>query len=232
MNLPDIPCFYDPKLMENSILELPDAEQHHAQHVLRLTIGSKILVSNGTGRLSKADIIHFKKKTFHYKETENLINLAFSPFQSHIACGVLHQQVRMEWMIEKLVEIGVGSIFIVQNQRSQKKHFRIERLEKAAIAALKQSRKAFLPAIKAVTISELLALKFDQKLIALCTDPPEAPIQSIPPSGKRLITIGPEGDFTSEEHSLFVQHEFIPCSLGSERLRSETAAIYALIKSL
>jgi 16S rRNA (uracil1498-N3)-methyltransferase len=206
---------------------LPEIEAHHALKVLRLKVGDDFLVSNGVGSIFLCKVIDVNRRDLVYSAIEKKVELTENPFGISVACGVLGSQSRMEWMVEKLTEIGVKEILFYHNTRSKKKNLNISRLNKTVVSALKQSRKAFLPTINELAFNDIIKLNYKLKLAAIC-DENEYNHVSTFIDQESLILIGPEGDFSSQEIELLLENDFKPCALGNERLRSETAAIYAL----
>jgi len=228
--LPDLPVFFDANcLSATEQYEVIGVEAHHALHVLRLQENDQIIVSNGKGTLWKAYISKTGRNSFVYSPIETLQALEATPFTTSIACGLLKTSQRMEIMVEKLVEIGVKEIIFYSSTRTGKHKSSLKRLEKVAIAAMKQSRKSFLPPIRITTIQDLVSFKIPNKLLASCLEPCPPHLKHIKTTGETMIVIGPEGDFTHQEIEYFEHNGFTLCSLGSERLRSETASVYALI---
>ena len=143
---------------------------------------------------------------------------------------------RMEWLVEKAVEVGVGEITLLQCDHSERSFLKTDRLEKLAISAMKQSLHTTLPHINpAVNLkdwlnSQLSTLNSQLKFIAHCeADKPRTPLaNALKPSTNAVVLIGPEGDFSEEEIALALQCGFQPVSLGPSRLRTETAALYAV----
>lgn len=228
IHLPDLSCFYDSQCAgvdtKNS---LPEFEAHHALKVLRLKVGDDFLVSNGVGTIFLCKVLDVNRRDLVYSAIEKKIESNEKPFKTTVACGVLGSQSRMEWMVEKLTEIGVNEILFYHNTRSKKKTLNISRLNKTVVSALKQSRKAFLPEINEWAFNDLIQLNYKLKLAAIC-DENEYNHVSTFNDQESLMLIGPEGDFSSQEIELLLENDFKPCTLGNERLRSETAAIYAL----
>lgn len=228
--LPDLPVFFDANFgSTNEQYELTDAEAHHALHVVRLQKNDDLIVGNGKGTLWKARVSETSRNSLFYSPTEVLQTFNTSPFRTSIACGILKTTQRMETMVEKLVEIGVKEIIFYSSTRTGKHKGSQSRLEKVAIAAMKQSRKAFLPSIRITTIQDLVADTTPNKFLASCLEPCPPHLQHFETKGETLVVIGPEGDFTNQEIESFEHNGFTLCSLGSERLRSETASVYALI---
>ena len=137
----------------------------------------------------------------------------------------------MEWMVEKLTEIGVNQIIPLLCRHSERKEIKVERLEKIAISAMKQSLKSTLPIISPMTsFKEVIQdISTAQKFIAYCdTSIPRKLLSNEYISHKdTIILIGPEGDFSIEEIQLALNNNYQPISLGDNRLRTETAAVVA-----
>ncbi len=137
----------------------------------------------------------------------------------------------MDWLGEKLVEIGVDRIIPLRCRYSERKEIKVDRLEKIAVSAMKQSLKAILPRIDEMTpfASFIDRQTEGQKFIAYCD--PSIPrrifANEYKPFGDTTILIGPEGDFSSEEIHRALDCGWIPVSLGDNRLRTETAALVA-----
>ena len=138
----------------------------------------------------------------------------------------------MEWLVEKLVEIGVNRIVPIRCMRSERKEIKTERLEKIAVSAMKQSLKAVLPRIdEMMTLSSFLKSidKDEQKFVAYCDDWVERRLlaREYKPGSSVAVLIGPEGDFAPEEIKMTLDSGFVPVTLGDNRLRTETAALVA-----
>ena len=137
---------------------------------------------------------------------------------------------RLEWFLEKATEIGIDEISLIICQRSERKEAKTDRLNKIITAAIKQSLKAYHPALnEPITYSKFLSQSFDgQKFIAHCEDGEKANLSAeIKKHGSYLILIGPEGDFTPNEIDDALQSGYKAITLGDSRLRTETAALEA-----
>ena len=144
----------------------------------------------------------------------------------------------MEWLVEKAVEIGVGEITLLNCDHSERSFLKTDRLEKLAVSAMKQSLHTLLPEIHpAVNLSDWLNSHIhtfkhshNRRFIAHCeADKPRTPLATALQPGKdTIVLIGPEGDFSEEEIALALECGFQPVSLGPSRLRTETAALYAI----
>ena len=221
--------FYAPDIEINPIL--PESDSQHCVRVLRMKSGDMIEIIDGKGCRYECKILDA-----HQKRTRvEIINKQNVPLSWNnnitIAVAPTKHMDRMEWLVEKLTEIGVNQIIPLLCRYSERKEIKTERLEKIAISAMKQSLKTVLPTIEQMTnikkvISECNAT---QKFIAYCD-------QSIPrllfskeyvADKDTIILIGPEGDFSQDEIKYALENGFKPISLGDNRLRTETAALVA-----
>jgi 16S rRNA (uracil1498-N3)-methyltransferase len=117
-------------------------------------------------------------------------------------------------------------------KRTEKNHFRGERIKSIAISAMLQSGQAWLPQISSpVSIDEIIKDKrYSQKFIAHCIKKEKKDLTDVvDKKSSRIILIGPEGDFTEEEVRGAIQQNFIPITLGDTRLRTETAGLVAAV---
>lgn len=219
--------FYDPNIIEGaSEFQLSEEESKHIVKVLRLKTGDDIALVNGNGDYFSCRIIsdHPKKCIVqiidHQKEE--------SPdYSIHIAIAPTKQQDRIEWFIEKATEIGITEISLIQCKNSERIKMKPDRLEKKAISAMKQSKRLYLPVINPLVNFDDFIVQHKNGLIAHCYNDEKQPMDSV---FKRLncpILIGPEGDFSKEELDLALQNGYKTITLGENRLRTETAALYA-----
>jgi 16S rRNA (uracil1498-N3)-methyltransferase len=139
---------------------------------------------------------------------------------------------RMEWLVEKLTEIGINRFTPLLCRHSERKEIKVDRLERIAISAMKQSLKATLPIIDAMTpIDEFICKPNNSnKFIAYCdaSIPRLLLAKEVIPQTDVSILIGPEGDFDSNEIHSALDTGFKPITLGDNRLRTETAALVAV----
>lgn len=222
--------FYSPDITET--LTLPESDSAHAARVLRLKAGDLIQVIDGKGTAYTCRIA-----APHQRHT--LVEITDSramplPWEQDLVIAVAPTKHldRMEWLVEKAVETGVNRIIPLLCRHSERKELKTERLEKIAVAAMKQSLKAVMPVIDPLTPVEQVIAAFTnyQRFIAYCD-------RSIPrillaanytPGRPAIAMIGPEGDFSPEEIRSALDTGWTPVSLGPCRLRTETAALTAL----
>ncbi|MDR1055930.1 MAG: 16S rRNA (uracil(1498)-N(3))-methyltransferase [Prevotellaceae bacterium] len=222
--------FYS-RLINIPIHALSEEESNHCINVLRLSKGNTLYFINGMGDFYKAIIIDAHPKKCTVKIIENL-DLLYKKheYYLHIAIAPTKNIDRYEWFVEKAVEIGIDEITPLLCDRSERKIVKQDRSKKVAIAAMKQSLKAYLPQINDITdFSKFIQAPFKgKKYIAHCIEQEKVLFQkSIVSKEDILILIGPEGDFSKTEITLALNNGYQAVSLGNSRLRTETAGIVA-----
>ncbi len=220
--------FYQPNINNRSYLE-PE-ESRHCVKSLRQKENDEIQVTDGKGHLftvkiAKADIrkCAFEIINKEKKGTEN--------HHIHIAIAPTKSLDRIEWFIEKAVEIGINEVSFILCHQSEKRFMKLERIKRKAISAMKQSLKYRLPKINALEgFGKFIKQDFGntQKLIAYVDHSiPQHLKDAAKANHQYLVLIGPEGDFSEKEITLAKEKGFTPISLGKNRLRTETAGIAA-----
>jgi 16S rRNA (uracil1498-N3)-methyltransferase len=227
--------FYSKEITPTGFCTLDAEESRHAVRVLRLREGDEMNVTDGRGNLYRCQIVEANDKACVVEVSELLSAFHFPLSTLHLAVAPTKNPSRMEWLVEKAVEIGVGEITLLNCDHSERSFLKTDRLEKLAISAMKQSLHTVLPEIHpAVSLRDLLStFRFPlstQKFIAHCeADKPRVPLATALQPGKdTVVLIGPEGDFSEDEIALALECNFQPVSLGPARLRTETAALYAV----
>ena len=218
--------FYAPDIEKD--FTLGEEESRHAIKVLRLKNGDTIKVIDGKGGVFVAEIIQADVKQCQVRIVNKQIYKA-STYYLDVAIAPTKNADRLEWFVEKAIEIGVQKITLIQTERTERTKVRLDRLQKIAVAAMKQSKSYFLPEITEPTpLSEFLADTFKgQRFIAHCLDEKQAHLSTaLNSEGAYQVLIGPEGDFAEGEIDLALNNNFIPVSLGENRLRTETAGVY------
>jgi len=220
--------FYAPDI--SVIPELPEEESQHCTRVLRLKTGDSITVTDGKGFFYAATITNTHPNHCQVGITKRWSYQPLRKYNIHIAVAPTKNMDRMEWFVEKATEIGIDTITCLHCRYSERKEIKLQRLNRIAISAMKQSQKAFLPVINEMTDFQNFILHDfnDVKMIAHCADDHKQLIKNVYIPGRQaLILIGPEGDFSSEEIADARAAGFRPVSLGENRLRTETAALVA-----
>ena len=224
--------FYNKFITETSKeIRFNKEESRHIFKVLRKQEGSILNLTNGKGFFFKARLIQSNLKNcmatvLEVKKQEPL------PYSLHLVVAPTKLNDRYEWFLEKATEIGVTEITPIICDHSERKFIKLARFEKKIQSAMKQSLKAFLPKInEATTLRDFLKSQesnLHQKLIAHCEETNKQTLKSVlKPNDNTTLLIGPEGDFSTNEINKSIKAGFIPVTLGTSRLRTETAAIVA-----
>ncbi len=220
--------FYQPDIGDG-VLFLDPEESRHCVKVLRKRIGDEIHIVDGYGGRYTAVLTTENHKKCEFEitrsvnesQTDNYIQIAIAPTKN---------MDRLEWFVEKATEIGIDEISIILTQNSERQVVKLERLEKKAIMAMKQSLKSWLPAISGPHSIYDFVMNCGAvgKYIAYVDF--QNPVQlkdHVKSSVHNCILIGPEGDFTEQELLVSQQHNWTKVGLGPSRLRTETAGLVA-----
>jgi 16S rRNA (uracil1498-N3)-methyltransferase len=216
--------------VEGNTAFLTPEESWHCSKVLRKKPGEIIHLIDGKGNSFEAKLEMVSEKQCTAVLTKGPVASPKRNYYMHLAIAPTKQIDRIEWMIEKAVEIGVDEISFFTSKNSERTVVKLERIRKIVESAVKQSLQATIPIVNGtLSFKEFISnVSQDQKFIAHCTTLPKKEIKTIEFSGRStLIMIGPEGDFTEEEVKLSFEKEFLGINLGPNRLRTETAALYA-----
>ncbi len=222
-------CIYY-KLLENKTPAfIPPFEECKHIKALRLNPDEQILVTNGTGLMAMCSVTRHDKNTFELSPIEFIGGRGEAKLNYSLAIGRLSNRDRMEFAIEKAIELGVKNIYILDTDFSERLKLTDERLESKAIAAIKQCKRAFLPKIhNNIKLNQLLTLRSNYHLILLDEDGNEPSTDCFLDDSEIILLAGPEGGFSNDELSLLIEHNSTKWKLGSRRLRAETAAICGL----
>lgn len=222
--------FYAPEIESTGVL--PESESQHCCRVLRLREGDNIFLTDGKGYRYECAILDAHPK---HTALDILTKTEIKPwwgFRLEICVAPSKNIERMEWLVQKCVEIGVDRIVLMKCQRSERKIVKTERLAKIAISAMNQSLKTNLVEItELMDFKKLVADDFKGfKCMGYCDD--SVPLLSFAKEyngGDVRILIGPEGDFSPKEVEMAIANHYLPVTFGGSRLRLETAALYATV---
>lgn len=221
------------------ICRLDHDESGHCIKVLRHRSGDMINVIDGCGTLHICRITSDSHKAVEAAVTESHEGWGRHPYHLHMAVCPTKNNDRFEWFAEKACEMGFDELSPVIGEHSERRVFKTARAEKILISAAKQSLKAAVPVVhEPVSVKDFIEAAAPEedtlKLIAYCFEDDNIPRISIKEalnsckSGKVIIMIGPEGDFSKAEAQAALEAGFIPVHLGESRLRTETAALAAV----
>lgn len=218
--------FYEKDVI-NGVHRLGETESHHCSVVLRHAPGDLIQVIDGKGNEFTAKLTSTKKIC----EFDIIEERTFDPksFRTHLAISPTKNIDRMEWMVEKLGELSVDEITFLKTKNGERSRLRLDRLEKKAIAAMKQSGSRFLTKVNELKDFRTFISQGHQseKWMAHLGTHTEYLGSKASPGTDSLILIGPEGDFDSSEIELAESAGYLPVSLGKTTLRTETAGLMA-----
>ncbi len=227
--------FYAPDITP-PLYTLSEEESKHCIRVLRLQCGGRIHITDGRGNLFCCEITDDNPRRCTVRGVSAETGFEKLPYALTMAVAPTKNSERFEWFLEKATEVGVTAVVPLETEHSERRVFKPERGEKVVTAALKQSLKAYRPELHPLTpFREAAARPFEgRKFIAHC-----APALS--PAGKiylpatlrkgesALVFIGPEGDFSDAEIAFARANGFEEITLGTQRLRTETAAVVATV---
>jgi 16S rRNA (uracil1498-N3)-methyltransferase len=223
------PIFYAHHI-SNHLAFLNSEESQHALKVLRLKPLNEVLVIDGIGNFYEGQIESISKKETTVLIAEPIEDVKSLSRELHLAVAPTKNISRMEWLLEKMTEVGLRSFTPVITQHTIRRNINSDRLQKILLAATKQSQRALIPKLNPLTIfDDFIRQPWEGKKYIAHFDPTKSKEwASIKLTNRKVcILIGPEGDFSLEELKLAIQAGFEPISLGPNRLRTETAGLYA-----
>jgi 16S rRNA (uracil1498-N3)-methyltransferase len=193
-----------------------------------MQVGESILLTDGKGLEVEAEITKADKKTLELKKRK--ITRHDPPAQQIIlAISLLKNATRFEWMLEKATEIGITGFYPLLAERTERQHFRGERLRQILISASMQSGRFHFPVLhEPISLTSLVEIDFSgNKYIAHCMQGDKQVLKKL--DGDQTLMIGPEGDFSPTELEIALAKGFQPVTLGNTRLRSETAGMVGAV---
>ena len=223
------PYFFETDILPGvTSFTLSEESRKHAVQVLRMREGETIQITDGKGHLFTAVIRVADKKTCQVQVTDTTFEEKVGR-RVTMAISLLKNASRIEWFLEKATEMGVSGIIPLLCKRTERQHFRYDRMQHILVSAMLQSRQVRLPSLQQPTeLGQVIhQSQATQKLIAHCETLQKSSIPQLKMAQDVLILIGPEGDFTGPEIQDALQHGFEPVSLGLTRLRTETAGVVA-----
>lgn len=219
--------FYTSEVSEN-IAILNEEEMKHCIKSLRMRVGDPIQLIDGKGGFLSGTIGNIFRDRCEVIIDKVRMAKAKS-YKVIVAISLLKNPARFEWFVEKAVETGIDEIVPMICDRTEKQNIKKSRLENIIISSSKQTKKAqFLKLHEAQNFSEVIKNYYaDLKFIPHLIDKTEYLGKLITPSLSSIILIGPEGDFSITEVNDAIMRGFVPCSLGDQTLRAETAGLVA-----
>lgn len=228
--------FVSPDVLNHPQIEIRGKEARHLRDVLRLDVGDWVVVCDGAGRRYRAEITESRPLHVTLRRGEALPELQL-PAHITLAAAIIRPQ-RFDWLVEKIFELGCRRLIPLTTERTVAHYIKDAsrqhaRWSEIALSAAKQSGLPWLPEVAPVTSLEQVLKTAKGQLVycweglALSGGAVSAPG---PAQEAATIVIGPEGGFSAAEHELIMAQHPKLLSLGALILRSETAALTALIK--
>jgi 16S rRNA (uracil1498-N3)-methyltransferase len=220
--------FYQEEIKGTEMVLDPE-ESRHLTKVLRKPVGDIVYFTNGKGSLFNCRIEDNDPK----KAKLVVVSHEFVPkpiHHIHLAIAPTKNVDRMEWMMEKITEIGIDEVTFIVTENTERSHLNFDRLRKKSINACKQSCQTWLPEINELrNFDEFVADKnwntFQRFICYVDEKIPNHLMKQAERDHSYLILVGPEGDFSPKEIKEATKYGFQPCSLGRNRLRTETAGL-------
>lgn len=231
----EVRFFYTPTVSGS----LPEDEAKHVVRVLRMKEGDEINLMDGCGTFYRAEITTASNHHCLYKIIEEEKQERAWSGNIHLAVAPTKLNERIEWLVEKATEIGWDRVSFLNCQFSERRSIKTERVEKIVISATKQSHKAWIPVVDEMQSFKHFIEQWGlpdgkendgiQRFICHCHEGKRTHLKNLIHKGQDcIVMIGPEGDFSLEEVRLAEKYGFQSVSLGSSRLRTETAALVAV----
>lgn len=220
--------FFVPDIAER--WELSEEEAAHALRVLRLQEGAPIEITDGKGNLYNARIASIKGKHCYIEPVAPTCVPKSWTASVHLAIAPTKNMDRIEWLAEKATEIGLDALTFLNCRFSERKVIKTERVERIVVSAMKQSLKYRKPQVgEMIDFKKFIAEeRTGDKFIAHCYDSERVLLKDVIRQGEDVtVLVGPEGDFSPEEVEMAIKAGYKPVSLGSSRLRTETAGLVA-----
>ena len=234
----DFLFFVEPQNITNGFATIDGQEASHITQVLRHKSGDRIYFTNGKGELFSGILQQVNKKncTLQIEEKEEGWDKKEQVKYPVLCVGLIKKRQRLEFMIEKLIEIGISKLYLFQADRSERNRTNTNRLESIAVSAMKQSKRTVLPDIKVVNSLSVVIEEMDSekdRLVLLDQFADQSGSDFLKKETHQLkkwwAVVGPEGGLTDKETNLC--HNFdkniATIHIGNARLRAETAAIVA-----
>ncbi len=221
--------FFDANIStSHSTFQLSEEESKHICKVLRMQEGDSIGLLNGKGEYFETKILIANPKRCEVK----VVNHQSFPQNEHLHLAIAPTKMndRMEWLVEKAVEMGVKEITFLLCKNAERKTIKLERFEAIAISAMKQSKRYYLPKINDLVKFENFIKEHTNGLIAHCYEDNKTSITHAFNASSGIILIGPEGDFSLQEVEIAKENQYKAISLSNFRLRTETAGLMAVME--
>jgi len=223
--------YVQPDRVFGNQLTLKDQEAHHAARVMRSSVGDVLYVVDGRGNRYRAEVTSIDNKQIDLTIIDHQ-TVSRAKTDLILAMGLIKKRQRLEFAVEKAVELGATKILLFKSQRTERSKVRMDRLEGKALSAMKQSLQAWLPEIKLLPSLDAVMELHREATTWIAHEKADIkdqlPEDAADEDEDALLLVGPEGGFTEQEMESALEHDAQKISLGPNRLRTETAAISLL----
>ncbi len=230
-----IPRIYHPELLSTGTeIYLSDDAANHVGRVLRMSHGQALQLFDGSNQVFEAEITEANKKRVKVSILEGKFSDHESPLNLHLG-QVMSRGEKMEFTIQKSVELGVNTITPLVSERcgvkldAERLEKKLQQWKKIAISACEQCGRNRIPEIRPIMSLETWCAEDDDSLKLNLHPRASHSINTLPlPVEKVRLLIGPEGGLSAEEIEMTAKHQFTDILLGSRILRTETTALTAI----
>jgi 16S rRNA (uracil1498-N3)-methyltransferase len=226
--------FIDAPLQGGARIALDRGQANYLLNVLRLKAGEAVLIFNGRDGEWRAEVSVEGRKAADLVCMERTREQSAAPDIIYAFAPLKH--ARLDYMVQKAVEMGAGVLQPVLTRRTQSTRVNLERMRSNAIEAAEQCGILSIPEVREEENLERFIKGLERdRLIVFCDEstPVSNPVDALAKLGNKqprlVVIVGPEGGFTDQERALVAAHERCVCvSLGPRILRADTAAVAAL----
>ncbi|MCG3462467.1 16S rRNA (uracil(1498)-N(3))-methyltransferase [Xenorhabdus bovienii] len=230
-----IPRIYHPeRLSVETEIYLSDEAANHVGRVLRMSNGQPLQLFDGSNQVFDAKLIEANKKTIKVRITDGKLSDHESPLNLHLG-QVMSRGEKMEFTIQKSVELGVNTITPLLSERcgvkldAERLEKKLQQWKKIVISACEQCGRNRIPEIRPIMSLEAWCAENDGSLKLNLHPRASQSINTLPlPVEKVRLLIGPEGGLSAEEIEMTANHQFTDILLGPRVLRTETTALTAI----
>ena len=218
--------FYSNFDKDDKLITINQIDSKHITKSFRKNIGDLIKITNGNGSICDAEII---EKGRNIKvEIKKIVNYEREKTSIHVALSPLKNISRFEWFVEKATELGINQITPIISDYSEKRKVNTERLERIIISSMKQSNQCYRPILNTIVDYKTFILSNKEEKIMANLKNKNKLQKKLLKSNNLCLLIGPEGGFSDKEIEYSIKNNVKEITLGNNRLRSETAAIYSI----
>ncbi|WP_372639168.1 16S rRNA (uracil(1498)-N(3))-methyltransferase [Fodinibius sp.] len=227
-----------PSQIHSDFAELTGQEATHASKVLRVREGDRLVVVDGQGGRYEGPVARISGHKSLQVKLEDRQHVTAPAPELILGMGIIKKRDRLEFAVEKAVELGASHIALFRSEHTIKKNVRTDRLESIALSAMKQSLRSWLPEISVSSsvdevierYSDVRCLMAHEKVSSAGGGNDVAPVAD--DEDRLLLLVGPEGGFSPAEVERAKEEGARLVSLGAYRLRAETAVVVFMSRFL